>query len=164
MTDRPAASTSSAVPRSGCFMISPTGTASSTPATRKSSGRSCPSRFWNHQASISGMAIFRISLGWMMMPTLSQRRAPFLVMPKTATAISSTTPTVYSGTASGHQALRRHLRHDEHDEAGQQHVAAMVHEARAVVVAGGIHGQQSGAGQQEHGKRQRPVKAPEPGG
>jgi len=33
------------------------------PATAKSSGRNCPSRFWNHQASISGMAIFRISLG-----------------------------------------------------------------------------------------------------
>jgi hypothetical protein len=31
--------------------------------TAKSSGRSWPSRFWNHQASISGIAIFRISLG-----------------------------------------------------------------------------------------------------
>jgi len=34
-------------------------------ATPKSRGRNWPSRFWNHQASISGMAIFRISLGWM---------------------------------------------------------------------------------------------------
>ena len=34
------------------------------------------------------------------MPTLSQRVAPFLVMPNNAVAISSATPTVYSGTAS----------------------------------------------------------------
>ena len=66
----------------------------------KSSGRSCPSRFWNHQASISGMAILRISLGWITTPTLTQRRAPFLVMPNSATASSRATPTVYSGTAS----------------------------------------------------------------
>jgi hypothetical protein len=85
----PAASTSSAVPRSGCFMIRPTGTSSSTAATAKSSGRNWPSRFWNHQASISGMAIFRISLGWITTPMFTQRRAPFLVMPNTATAISS---------------------------------------------------------------------------
>ena len=32
-------------------------------------------------------------------PTFTQRRAPFLVMPKMATAISSVTPTTYSGTA-----------------------------------------------------------------
>ena len=45
------------------------------------------------------MAILSISLGWITMPTLSQRRAPFLVMPNTATAISSATPSTYSGTA-----------------------------------------------------------------
>ena len=75
-------------------MIRPTGTTKSTVATRKSSGRNCPSRRWNHQASISGIAIFRISLGWITMPTLSQRLAPFLVRPKIATAIRSATPTV----------------------------------------------------------------------
>jgi len=92
MTDRPAASTSSEVPRSGCFMISPTGMASRITPTMKSSGRNCPSRFWNHQASISGMAIFRISLGWITTPMFTQRLAPFFVMPKTATAMSSATP------------------------------------------------------------------------
>ena len=99
ITDSPAASTSSEVPRSGCFMTRPTGTASSRPAAAKSSGRSVPSRFWNHQASISGMAILRISLGWMTMPTLIQRVAPFLVMPNSATATSRATPVRYSGTA-----------------------------------------------------------------
>ena len=36
---------------------------SNKPATKKSSGRNWPSRFWNHHANISGMAIFMISLG-----------------------------------------------------------------------------------------------------
>ncbi|MCY1306593.1 hypothetical protein D9M70_564590 [compost metagenome] len=99
ITARPAAITSSAVPRSGCFMMSPTGTASSNVATTKSSGRNWPSRRWNHQASISGIAILRISLGWITTPTLIQRWAPFLVMPNSATAISSATPAAYSGTA-----------------------------------------------------------------
>ena len=80
-------------------MISPTGTASRMKETTKSSGRNWPSRRWNHQASISGMAIFRISLGWITMPTLIQRLAPFLVMPKRSTAISNPTPNRYSGTA-----------------------------------------------------------------
>jgi len=80
-------------------MISPTGIASSSPAAAKSSGRRVPSRFWNHQASISGMAILRISLGWMTMPRFTQRCAPFLVMPNRATATSSATPAAYSGTA-----------------------------------------------------------------
>ena len=55
----------------------------------KSSTRSWPSRRWNHQASISGMAIFRISLGWMVMPTLSQRVAPLRVMPRPGNAVAS---------------------------------------------------------------------------
>ncbi len=80
-------------------MIRPTGTASSKVATAKSSGRNCPSRRWNHQASISGIAIFNISLGWITMPMLIQRVAPFFVMPNSATAISSVTPMAYSGTA-----------------------------------------------------------------
>ena len=88
-----------AVPKSGWRMMSPTGTPSNTAATKKSSGRNWPSRFWNHQASISGTAILRISLGWITMPTLSQRRAPFLVRPNTATATKSATPTKYTGTA-----------------------------------------------------------------
>ena len=45
------------------------------------------------------MAIFRISLGWITTPTLTHRLAPFLVMPNTATATSSATPSTYSGTA-----------------------------------------------------------------
>ena len=99
ITASPEAITSREVPRSGCFMIRPTGSSSRTPATRKSSGRSWPSRRWNHQASIRGVAILRISLGWMTTPRLIQRLAPFLVMPNSATAISRATPTVYSGTA-----------------------------------------------------------------
>ena len=46
------------------------------------------------------MAIFMISLGWMTTPTLIQRVDPFLVMPNSSTATSSTTPTAYTGTAS----------------------------------------------------------------
>ena len=94
MTDVPAAKIKRAVPKSGCRMIRATGNPNNTAATPKSSGRNWPSRFWNHQASISGMAILRISLGWMMTPTLIQRRAPFLVMPNTATAISKAKPTI----------------------------------------------------------------------
>ena len=88
-----------AVPRSGCFTIKATGTKSNRPATKKSSGRNWPSRFWNHHANIKGMAIFMISLGWMTKPILSQRLAPFLVKPNKATAINKATPTVYKGTA-----------------------------------------------------------------
>ena len=92
ITYRPADSTRIAVPRSGCLTISATGTASNTSAMTKSGTRRCPSRRWNHQASISGIAIFRISLGWITRPTLSQRVAPFFVTPITATATSSATP------------------------------------------------------------------------
>ena len=105
------------------------------PATMKSSGRNCPSRFWNHQASISGIAILRISLGWITTPTLSQRRAPFLVMPNTATAISSAHPQHVQRHRETHQPLRRDLGHHEHDGAGDQHVAGVVDEAGAVVEA-----------------------------
>ena len=111
------------MPRSGCLTIRPTGTSSSSSATTKSSTRSWPSRRWNHQASISGIAIFRISLGWITTPTLSQRVAPFLVTPNTATATSSATPTAYSGTASCSQRLRRDLGDDEHHAQREQHVA-----------------------------------------
>jgi hypothetical protein len=58
--------------------------------------RSCPSRRWNHQAIMSGIAIFMISLGWIVVtPMLSQRVAPFLVMPMpgSAVAMMSTSPT-----------------------------------------------------------------------
>jgi len=61
--------------------------------------RSTPSRWWNHQASISGPAIFRISEGWITTPTFTQRCAPLRVMPNSNTATSSTTPRVYKGTA-----------------------------------------------------------------
>ena len=94
ITYRPPDRISSEVPRSGCFITRPTGTASSRPAMTKSSPRNCPSRRWNHQASISGIAILRISEGCTSMPTLSQRVAPFLVMPNRATATSSSTPMV----------------------------------------------------------------------
>ena len=100
ITARPEASTSSVVPRSGCLRIRKAGTASSSPAMTKSSGLSMPSRRWNHQASISGMATFISSLGWITMPTLIQRVAPFLVMPNSSTPSSSITPTTYIGTAS----------------------------------------------------------------
>ncbi len=83
-----------AVPRSGCLATSATGTSRIRPAMAKSSARSWPSRFWNHQASISGIASFMISLGWICTPTLSQRCAPFFVMPNNAVAISSARPTL----------------------------------------------------------------------
>ena len=46
------------------------------------------------RTNIKGMAIFKISLGCITTPTLIQRLAPFLVIPKIATAISKTTPNV----------------------------------------------------------------------
>ncbi|MNT44081.1 hypothetical protein D3C72_1805900 [compost metagenome] len=80
-------------------MISPTGTTKMAKAIRKSVARNAPSRRWNHQASISGMAILSSSLGWMTIPMLTQRCAPFLVMPNSATATSSATPSPYRGSA-----------------------------------------------------------------
>src|SRR4029078_7231758 len=51
-----------------------TGTSSSAPAIAKSRMRSCPSRRWNHHAIMSGIAIFMISLVWIVLtPMLSQR-------------------------------------------------------------------------------------------
>src|SRR5471030_2500541 len=58
-----------------------------------------PSRRWKYHASMSGIAIFMISEGWITTPTFSQRFAPLRVSPKVATAISSAMPMVYSGTA-----------------------------------------------------------------
>ena len=77
------------MPRSGCLTMMATGTSSSTPAITKSSTRSWPSRRWNHQASMSGMAILRISLGWIVTPMLSQRVAPLRVTPRPGSAVAS---------------------------------------------------------------------------
>ncbi len=88
ITASPAERTRIAVPRSGCLTIRATGTTSSSVAIAKSRMRSCPSRRWNHQASMSGMAIFMISLGWIVTPTLSQRVAPFLVTPRPGSAVA----------------------------------------------------------------------------
>ena len=102
MTKKPAKKISRPVPRSGCLATSRKGTSTSTKALAMSPVCPRPSRRWNHHAAISGVAIFRISLGWMTMPTLSQRRAPLFVgsMPKAAVSSSRMTPSVYSGTAS----------------------------------------------------------------
>jgi hypothetical protein len=84
--------------------------------------------------------------------------APFLVMPKTATATSSVTPAMYSGTA---KAIRR----CGGTCATTNMMAPAISMLRpwsktgAVVVARRIHDQQARAGQQEDGKRQQPVKA-----
>ena len=84
-----------AVPRSGCSAISSTGTSTSSSAPRVwgtdgGSGRSC-----RYQATIIGRAIFMISEGWKRRnPRSSQRCAPMLTSPTTATATSSSTPTV----------------------------------------------------------------------
>jgi hypothetical protein len=75
-------------------MINPIGTSSSSVATTNSCQRIMFSRFWKNHASISGAAIFMISDGWITTPTLTQRRAPFLMMPNSATAISSDSPIV----------------------------------------------------------------------
>ena len=122
-------------------MISPTGSSSSSAATTKSGTRNWPSRRWNHQASISGMAIFMISLGWITMPTSSQRVAPFLVMPTpgSAVTINSATPTTYSGTASCSSRCGGTCETSEQHAQGQHHVAPVVDEARAVVETGGVH-------------------------
>ena len=99
ITNRPADRIRIAVPRSGCLTTKPTGIKSNSIAMMKSGACRRPSRFWNHHASIIGIPIFRISLGWITTPTLSQRVAPFLVTPNTAVATSSATPNTYNGTA-----------------------------------------------------------------
>ncbi|MNT17009.1 hypothetical protein D3C72_1521380 [compost metagenome] len=100
MTVKPAATTNSAVPRSGWRAIRYTGTSSSTAAIRNDFQRRAPALCWKNQASISGVAIFRNSDGWMSItPICSQRRAPSLMVPNSATATSRITDTVYTGTA-----------------------------------------------------------------
>ena len=42
-----------------------------------------------------------------------------------------------------HQSLRRHLRHNKHDGTSNQHIAAMVGKAGAMVVTRGVHDQQA---------------------
>ena len=63
------------------------------------------------------MAIFRISLGWIVMPTLSQRVAPLRVMPRpgSAVAISRISAGEVERDRQPHQLLRRHLGDDEQD-------------------------------------------------
>ena len=80
-------------------MIRPTGIISSRLAIRNSCQRVMPSRFWKNHASISGIAIFMISDGWITMPRSIQRREPFLTRPNRATATSRAIPSVYTGTA-----------------------------------------------------------------
>jgi Cell cycle protein len=46
-----------------------------------------------------GMVSGILPVGWITTPIFTQRRAPFLVTPNTATAISRATPSTYSGTA-----------------------------------------------------------------
>ena len=59
-----------------------------------------PSNFWKYHASISGSAIFMSSDGWnLATPKLSHRREPLTTMPNSATPISISTATTYSGTA-----------------------------------------------------------------
>ena len=49
---------------------------------------------WKNQASISGMAIFISSAGWMRVkPRSSQRLAPLAVMPISSTPNNSASPT-----------------------------------------------------------------------
>ncbi len=58
ITEKPAASTNNAVPKSGCRWIKITGTKSMTAAITKSRQLNAPSRFWKYQANIKGVAIF----------------------------------------------------------------------------------------------------------
>jgi hypothetical protein len=93
MTNVPAARTKVAVPRSGWCRISTTGIAISSAAKAKSMVRIEVSRLWKYQASIIGSASRISSDGWIVItPRLSQRVAPFTVVPKNSTPSSSTTP------------------------------------------------------------------------
>jgi hypothetical protein len=101
ITDRPAASTSSEVPRSGCFMMS-------------------ADRHHQQQAGHGEVQRPQLAFAFLEPPgqhqrhrdledfaglddgdahDCSQRVAPLRVMPNSATAISSATPSMYSGTA-----------------------------------------------------------------
>jgi hypothetical protein len=109
------------------------------------------------------MAIFRISLGWITTPTFTQRCGALLGDAEQRHRDQQRHARRIERHREHHQPLRRHLRHHEHDGAGQQHVAAVVDEARAVVVARGIHGREPGKGQQHHGEGQKAVEAQEDG-
>jgi hypothetical protein len=133
------------------------GSSSRPKAAAKSGRRSWPSRFWNHQASISGMAIFSSSDGWITVPHVEPARGALL------------------GDAEqrgGHQ--QRHASVERH---GQRHqrcggtwattnrmprpaaCCGVVHEAGAVVVAGRVHADQAPGAHPQHGQQQRQVEA-----
>src|SRR5690606_36108970 len=101
ITQKPAANTSKAVPKSGWWAIRANGTANSTAATKKSIRRSRDWFLWKYHANISGTANFIISDGWIRVnPRSSQRVAPLLVSPKNSTPSSKTTPSPYTHGAS----------------------------------------------------------------
>jgi hypothetical protein len=56
------------------------------------------------------------------------------------------------------------LGHNKHHESGNQHIAAMVRKSGAMIVARGVHHQQTGAYQKKNRKRQRAIKADQPRG
>lgn len=92
---KPEAPISSEVPRSGCFMMNSTGIASSTAPMTWSENLVLSSRRAKYQASNMGTAIFMSSEGWMRTtPRCSQRRAPWLISPNSATPSSSNRPRI----------------------------------------------------------------------
>ncbi len=93
----PAAATRSAVPRSGCSAIRPTGTTTISSTTTMSRSDGGSGRWCRYQAHIIGTASFRISEGWKRTtPRSSQRWAPLPMSPATATTASSTSPSAYA--------------------------------------------------------------------
>ena len=139
ITNEPAASTSSAVPRSGCLMISPTGTSTISAATTKSSVRRLPSRLWKYHASISGRPSFMISAGWMRpTPMSSQRWAPLTITPLAGGRDQQREPDQINRHREPHQHLRRDIRDDEHDRERDAEVAQLVADPPRKVVAGRV--------------------------
>ncbi len=162
ITYRPADRIRIAVPRSGCLTTSPTGTSSSTAAIAKSSERSRPSRFWNHQASISGIAIFRISLGWITDADVEPARRALLGDAEHGRGDQQPHAQHIQRHRQAHQLLRRDLRHDEHERrSASSMLRRVVDEARAVVEPGRVHRDQAGRGQQRGDEPEHGVEAAE---
>ena len=139
ITNEPAASTSSAVPRSGCLTISPTGTSTISAATTKSSVRRLPSRLWKYHASISGRPSFMISGRLDASDTdVEPALGPFDDHAVAGGRDQQREPDQINRHGEPHQHLRRDIRDDEHDRESDAEVAQLVADPPRKVVAGRV--------------------------
>jgi hypothetical protein len=105
-----------------------------------------PSRFWKYQASISGTAIFSSSDGWMRVtPRLSQRRAPLDDVAEQRDADQQQHAHDIERHRQLREALRRNLRHDQHDRERDP----------ATLISWALKRSARGAGHDQRGQREQ---------